>query len=430
MPSPDEDRLQQTMNAANGNAESKPVITSNSAIPPRRTKPGIGNVAAGVSPNARQQASKQVVINDAFDYDVAFKLAFIGAGQGGGRIANAFHSLGYRRVAAFNLTDSDFEGLDPSILKHALDVGGAAKDTEQARKALQGREEEVWDLMTRAWGNDPDYALVCVGLGGGTGSGTAEQLIQSARKYMESKGKLPRVGAIVSLPTVTEGQQVCLNALKTFKKLLDLKVSPLLIIDNTRIHEIFKPGMSQLHDTANETISQLFHLFNRLAAVHSKYITFDRAEFGQLLDNGISVLGAASVGGLQDINSPADISETIREELSNNVLAEVDLKRGTKGACLFVGGEEELSNLSLDFFEAGFNYLDHLLGSGYAADSGVVPVLHRGLYVGSEPELQVYTMVSGLEPPTTRLAALAKKAGAMDQLQTPMSFAKFFNVND
>ena len=34
--------------------------------------------------------------------DVAFKFAFIGAGQGGGRLAETFFELGYRRVCAIN----------------------------------------------------------------------------------------------------------------------------------------------------------------------------------------------------------------------------------------------------------------------------------------------------------------------------------------
>ena len=57
--------------------------------------------------------------------------------------------------------------------KLSLDVGGAGKDTEMARQAMRGRQEDVRDLMTRSWGTIFDYALVCTSLGGGTGSGSA-----------------------------------------------------------------------------------------------------------------------------------------------------------------------------------------------------------------------------------------------------------------
>lgn len=421
-----EQAMERSMQAATG----QPATNGHNPImPPVRKKTSmVGNVAAALNPKAAVPAAKQVVVNDAFEYDVAFNFAFLGAGQGGGRIAASFWDLGYRRVAIFNLTDSDFEGLDEAIPKHALDVGGAAKDAAFASAQVADREEEVWDLLTRSWGNDMEYALVCVGLGGGSGSGTAPKLIEVARQYLENKGKPPRVGAIVSLPTVTEGQQVCRNALLTLKRLVEMKVSPLIIIDNARIHELYKPPMARLHKTANDTVSQYLHLFNQLAAVHSEYITFDRSEFAQLLDNGIVVMGAAPIGDLDSIKSPADISEAIRDELTNNVLAEVDLRRSKKGCCLFVGSQAVLQALSLDYFEAGFNQLDRLLGSAFKK-TDLVPVLHRGLYLGSAEGLQAYTMISGLEPPQKRLGELARKAG-LDREAHRMGLAQFLGVDD
>jgi len=395
-------------------------------IPPRAGSPTPTNVAKSLSPSSRQQAVKQVVVNDEFGYDVAFNMAFLGTGQGGSRIANAFYQLGYRRVAVMNTTDMDFAGIAEPIPKLNLAVGGAAKDPIFAANSLRGREEEVWDLMTRSWGNSPDYALICVGLGGGTGSGTTPILVDLARKYMESKGKPPRVGCIVSLPPTTEGQQVSKNAVQTFKTLLDMKVSPMLIIDNARIHELYKPGMTRLHATANETVSQLFHLFNQLAAVHSEFITFDRAEFAQLLDGGVVVLGAADIP-VESINTPADISTRIREDLTNNVLATVDLKRGKKAACLFVGSQDVLDSLSLDYFDAGFTQLDRLIGSAYSKK--VPTVIHRGLYLGAEPGLQCYTMISELDPPLDRLAELGKK-GMLDTASSPKGVASFLGVQD
>jgi cell division GTPase FtsZ len=368
----------------------------------------VGNVAADLSPRSHTQASKKVDIHDQFSYDVAFRMAFLGTGQGGGRIADAFYRLGYRRVAAFNTTDNDFDGLAIDQL-HSLETGGSAKDTKQAAAALRHREEEIVDLMMRSWGNELDCALICASLGGGTGSGTAPQLVQVARRYMEDRGLPPRVGALVSLPTVTEGYQVCRNAVTAFKQLMDMQVSPLIVIDNARIQQLYRPGITQLHAKANNTISSLLHLFNQLAAIHSQFITFDRSELAQLLDSGICVMGAASI---DNINSPADVSKAIREELTNNVLAEVDLSRGKKAACLFVGSQDVLDSLDLSFFDAGYSQLDRTLGSAY--DGKVETVVHRGLYLGGEPGLQAYTMISELDPPKERLAELAKKGGLIN----------------
>jgi len=379
----------------------------------------VGNIAAALDPSAHTPAAQQVEVNDAFDYDVAFNMAFLGSGQGGARLASSFHGLGYRRVGLFNTAESDFQGLPDEIERHTLELGGAAKDARFAEQALTGHEEEIWDLLQRSWGNDVDYGLVCVGLGGGTGSGTSGKLVEIARQYLESKGKPPRVGVIASIPAYTEGQQVCRNAVTAFQKLLEMKVSPLILIDNARIHQLYKPGMTQLYNVANQTVSQLFHLFNQLAAVHSPLITFDRSELAQLLDHGICVMGAAS---LQNITSPADISAAIRDQLTNNVLAEVDLKKGTKGACLFVGDQNHLDTLSLDYFDAGFTQMNRTLKGGTS-------VVHRGVYIGSSPGLQAYAMISDLQPPVATLAKLAKEAN-ISKAQLNGGLADFLGVND
>jgi cell division GTPase FtsZ len=422
-----EKSVQQQMNASLGKAAGippvaapAPPILAPAPVPPLSSGVvNVGNIAAALSPAAHRQATTQVVINDAFPYDVAFNMAFLGSGQGGARLASSFYDLGYRRVGLFNTAESDFQGLPAEIQRHTLPLGGAAKDARFAEAALNGHEEEIWDLLQRSWGNDVDYGLICVGLGGGTGSGTSGRLVQIAREYMESKGKAPRVGVIASIPSYTEGQQVCRNAVTAFQRLLELKVSPLILIDNARINALYRPGMTQLFNVANSTVSQLFHLFNQLAAVHSPLITFDRSELAQLLDHGICVMGAAS---LQNITSPADISAAIRDQLTNNVLAEVDLKQGTKGACLFVGDQEHLDSLSLDFFDAGFTQMNRTLKGGNS-------VVHRGVYIGSSPGLQAYAMISDLKPPIATLAKLAKEAN-ITKSQLSGGMAQFLGVND
>jgi len=387
---------------------------------------GPPNVARGLAPSSYQPAARQVVIADALPHPVAFKLAFLGTGQGGSRMADAFWRIGYRRVAVLNTTDMDFKGISDEVARLNLAIGGAAKDPQFAANSLKGREEEVRDLLTQAFGNDPDYILLCVGLGGGTGSGTAPRLVELARQYLADKrwGE-PKVGAVVSLPPVGEGQAVARNAVNGFKALLDLKVSPLVIIDNARIHALYDPPLAELHPRANLTVSQLFHLFNRLAAVHSDYVTFDQSELAQLLDGGIVVMGAADIA-VADIRSPADISRRIREELTNNVLATVDLHRGRKAACLFVGSADVLGTFSLDYFDAGFTQLDRIVGSARPAEPTVI---HRGVYKGKEAGLQCYTMISELDPPMDRLAELAKK-GMVGAAANPKSLASFLRVQD
>ena len=412
-------RMEESLNKAAGNVAP---VAANIAPIPANIAPGvvpIANIAATLNPGSFPQAQPQIVIKDSFDYDVAFNMAFLGSGQGGARLASSFWDIGYRRVSLFNTAESDFQGLPDEIQRHTLQLGGAAKDARFAEQSLNGHEEEIWDLLQRSWGNDVDYGLICVGLGGGTGSGTSSKLVEIARQYMESKGKPPRVGVIASIPSYTEGQQVCRNAVTAFQKLMDLKVSPFILIDNARINALYRPGMTKLYPVANNTISQLFHLFNQLAAVHSPLITFDRSELAQLLDHGICVMGAANI---PQVNNPADISAAIRDQLTNNVLAEVDLKKGTKGACLFVSEQNYMDNLTLDFFDAGFTQMNRTLKGGNS-------VVHRGVYIGQSPGLQAYAMISDLQPPVNTLAKLAKEAN-ISKNQINGGLAQFLGIND
>lgn len=386
------------------------------ATPPR---PKVGNVAAGLRPRPQAAAKTQPkAVKDELGCEVACNLAFLGTGQGGGRLANSFYNLGYRRVAAFNTTEADFKDLAEGMNKLSLDTGGSAKDTHQAEEALSGREDEVWDLLVRTWGTEVDYGLVTIGLGGGTGSGTSEQLVKLARRYLKENCGHERVGAVVSLPTVTEGFQVCRNAVAAFQALDKLNVAPLIVIDNARIHELYRPSMTKLHETANSAVSSMLHLFNQLSAIHSPFITFDQAELRQLLDGGIITMGAADV---QKFDSPADVTSAIREQLSGNVLAQVDLGSGDKAACLFVGAQDVLDSLDMDYFEAGFSQMDRTLGE----DS----VVHRGVYLGDEPGLQVYVMFSGLAHPAKRLRELAAKGGLLNS-KPGSSLAGYLGVDD
>jgi len=154
------------------------------------------------------------------EVDVAFKLAFIGVGQGGGRIAESFYKLGYRRVCCINTNSQDLSGIDiPLENKLVMDVGhgGAGKDPSKGEAAAKQYHEDIYDIMRRSFGRDFDRILVCIGSGGGTGSGACNHVIDTAHEIassfkIEGEGKPPSVGVIVSMPKVTEGGKVNANA--------------------------------------------------------------------------------------------------------------------------------------------------------------------------------------------------------------------------
>src|SRR5215471_16897949 len=150
-----EEAMQHSLAAARPRQRPLPPPPDDDSDPPRPPPdPGPPNVARGLSPAAYKPAARQVAVGDALPHPVAFKFAFLGTGQGGSRMADAFWRIGYRRVAVLNTTDMDFKGINEDIARLNLAVGGAAKDPQFAANSLKGREEEVRDLLTQSFGND------------------------------------------------------------------------------------------------------------------------------------------------------------------------------------------------------------------------------------------------------------------------------------
>ena len=88
---------------------------------------------------------------------VAFKFGFIGAGQGGARIGQAFHKLGYRKVCAVNTAQQDLNtiALDEKQ-KLCIGEGGAGKDPSIAENKFLEKREDVLDLMQDSFGDSVD----------------------------------------------------------------------------------------------------------------------------------------------------------------------------------------------------------------------------------------------------------------------------------
>lgn len=353
-------------------------------------------------------ASEADGIEDAFGHQTAFKFSFIGVGQGGGRLAEQFYKMGYRRVCAINTTDKDMAHLtipeQSKLVVHSHNGAGrdgAGKDPSVADAAINGHIEDAYDLMKRCWGNTYDYAFVCLGAGGGTGAGASQKVTEIAKQLMSDQ-KLPaKVGVIVALPKNDEGHKVASNSLDTLRKLEGSGLSPVVVIDNERIKQIYpKTTVAQFWDVANRGICTLLHLFNKISAQASSISAFDPADFATLLDSGVVAFGAAAVATCQ---SQADISKAIRQQLQANVLASVDLSKGKHAGCIFIANSTMLDTMPQEYLDHGFEMLSRIL----SPDS----TIHRGIYVGNNNDLRVYTMIGGLPFPATRQQELSRLAG-------------------
>ena len=340
----------------------------------------------------------------------AFNWAFVGAGQAGARLAEAFYALGYRRVCAINTTGQDLASIAiPDENKYVMDIGesGAGKNPEKGRQAVKQYYEDVYDLMRRSFGTNFERIITLAGAGGGTGGGCVDILNDIARDIAKSfklgdEGE-PAVGTLVSMPMTTEGQRVNANAHVVLDSLFSQAesgtLSPLIVEDNELIGKIY-PGLavSKFWPVANQSISSLFHLFNSIAVQDSDFITFDQADLKDVLGSGVVTFGACPIVRHE---KATDISFSIRDNLRQNILVgDLDLKCASVAGCVFIGNENVLNEIPQSNLEHGFGMLSRIM----QRDSTV----HRGIYRGKKPGLVVYTILGGLELPATRMLEIAR----------------------
>lgn len=354
------------------------------------------------------------------EFDAAFKLAFVGCGQGGSRIAESFYKLGYRRVCCINTTDQDLKGIDiPDANKLVIGEGhgGAGKNPENGEKAAAAAYEDIYDLMRKSFGKEFDRIIVCVGAGGGTGTGSCETVIDIAIDIAKSfkvqeEGGNPAVGVIASMPKVTEGGKVNANAYRVLNKMFVMvgeagrlgarKISPLIVVDNDRINKLYtRVPASKFWDVANKNISSLFHLFNSIAIKDSDFTTFDQSDFKDILDSGLLTFGACPI---KKWDEAADISHAIRDNLKRNVLVGgFDLSLAKAAGCVFVANPSVLDEIPQEYLEHGFEMLTRTMKKG--------SVVHRGIYKGGKPGLVVYSILGDLGRPDERMEEIARIGG-------------------
>ena len=354
-------------------------------------------------------------VRDTFDCNVAFNFAFVGVGQGGGRIAATFNQMGYGRVCAINTTIADLADLKLAE-DRKLDIGqarGAGKDPRAAEALIADKAEDIFDLYKRTLGDEVDYIFICLGAAGGTGAGCYTKAMEVARRYMDATKRPVKVGAIVAMPKDAEGAQFAKNAFYTMQRLVKQELSPVIFIDNQRVRQLYDPPAAQEHSRANSSTAQLLHLFNRMAATHSDHTTFDRADFAKLLDSGVLAFASASP---EAWNEPTAITTAIRDQLKANVLATTDLTKGRTAGLIYVLSGNAYEQVKASDLDHGTEMLTRMLQAG----SAVFPGVYKGSSAANN--IRILALVGGLPWPMQRLEELRKVSGE------PTDVAAFLGV--
>ncbi|WP_134704953.1 tubulin-like doman-containing protein [Ammoniphilus sp. YIM 78166] len=280
------------------------------------------------------------------------QFGFIGLGQGGGKIVDAF--AGIRNpvnqepcypVLCINTNQGDIDSLknvdknNRLALKGKEFEKGAGMDPEKGRAAIETNGESVFGAVQRVM-KDAEVIVIVASLGGGTGTGSINMLIDVCADYI---GK--PVMAIVSLPNPHIDENInAFNALKELTaKLEEIRedgqgsqyrvLENLIILDNKKIIEDHLEAKDQGEEEAthlawdrysNYKVASILHEWNVVTTLESDK-TLDAEDFKNklLLTGGLLTFAKKKIN-LQETNlkSEADlIHEIVSTYRGKNVLA-------------------------------------------------------------------------------------------------------------
>ncbi|WP_340701623.1 tubulin-like doman-containing protein [Brevibacillus borstelensis] len=278
---------------------------------------------------------------------VGTKFGFIGIGQGGSKIVDAF--AGIRNtlnnepcypVLCFNTNIGDLESLrnvdkhNRIALKGKEFERGAGMIPEKGRQAVEANGEEVFASIQRVM-RDAEVICIVASLGGGTGTGALNVMIDVVADYI---GK--PVIAIVSLPNPHIDENInAYNALKELTpKLEDIRkdgegnqyraLESLIILDNKKIIEdhLSDPEASAISwdRYSNYKVASILHEWNVVTTLESDK-SLDAEDFKNklLLTGGVLTFAKKKINLQEnDLKSESDlIAEIVSTYRGRNVLA-------------------------------------------------------------------------------------------------------------
>jgi cell division GTPase FtsZ len=361
---------------------------------------------------AAETEQEDLSVQDESGGSVVFGI--LGAGQAGGRIAESFYGLGYKKVLAINTADHDLDTLKAipdgqKVLMQTGHKGGAGKDMSIGEEAVDKHQQEIYERMQKVFG-EVDRILVCAGGGGGTGGGSCIRLVETAKKYLTYLGVEDvnkRVGVLLTLPRAGEAAspEVANNAHLIATNLGNMAdegmLGHLIIFDNNKIEKMYpKLTVKSFWPTVNATVTGLFHMFNVLSSKPGSPTSFDPADYQRVLSGGgCMIMGFTT---LKEYADGTDISKAIRNNLERGLLCGgFDISTASTAACIATasGGILEETPGLMSSLESGFDTLANITGNA---------TVFRGIYETDKEKMVVYTMITGLSKPEKRLNDLKK----------------------
>ena len=350
---------------------------------------------------------KEEVVEDKFKS--ACKFAFLGIGRAGSRLVEAFSRIGYARTCVINTAQQDLAEIDmPDSQKLWLGANGAGGVRKAGAKFVKDHYEDIVDLMRRSFGSDFERIIICIGAGGGTGSGGVEVAVEICTAFAEHMrvtkvGDKTKVGVMVALPTNSERTNMnnAYEAMKFIETKVDEKaISPVIVIDNESVSQLH-PGatLGNVWGKINQSAVTLLHTFNAICVAPTRHIALDPADLETILEAGLLTYGATK---LKDVSSDG-LSKAMTHTIKNNVLCSgFNIETATSCGCVIAGEARILDSLNAqDIDQNCFEKIERITAGA---------AVHRGIYT-TKKDLAAYAMFGGMGIPIERLDEIARLAG-------------------
>ena len=310
------------------------------------------------------------------EYSQFAVLKVIGVGGGENNAVNRMIAAGLQGVD-FIAINTDAQALKLSKAEQKLQVGGkltkglgAGANPDIGKKAAEESDDEISQSLKGA-----DMVFVTAGMGGGTGTGAAPVVAQTAREI----GALT-VG-VVTRPFTFEGRKRAEQAEKGIEELKE-KVDTLIVIPNDRLLQVVdkQTSITDAFRIADDILRQGVQGISDLIAVPG-LINLDFADVKTIMEkSGSALMGIGSAGG------DKRATEAARMAISSPLL-ETSIE-GAKGVLLNITG-----GTNLGLFEV--NEAAEIISSAADPDANIIfgAVIDEKL----EDEIRVTVIATGFD---------------------------------
>lgn len=360
------------------------------------------------------------------------KLALIGIGQAGGKIADRFVARDrssdgpdiIKHAIAINTATTDLSGLQEIPEEHRLLLGktevgghGVGGDNELAATIAERELDEIHTALNHISTHRIDAFLIVAALGGGTGSGAAPVIATHLREiYAE-----PTYGLGI-LPASDEGGIYTLNAARSLQTLVE-RVDNLLLFDNDAWRTTGEAVDSGYAGMNAELVKQIELPFRAGEVEEGQQIAesvVDSTEIINTLDcGGISTIGYAedtsvksrssgSTGLLSRFTGDSGLNEDsattvnritslVRRATLGRLTVDAEVASADRGLVVVAGPPEYINRKGI---EHGRSWLEEETGSMH---------IRGGDYPWSEDRVAISVLLSGVGA-VPRIAALKEQA--------------------